>query len=324
MKIGFTLGKYAPFHKGHEFVISTALAEMDHVIVIIYNASEVTSIPTTVRASWIKEIFPEVEVIIAEDGPQETGYTKEIIEIQNAYIKKILDGRKITAFYSSEAYGQHVSDALKCANRIVDLNRTKFNISASMIRNNKVRIKESVSKCVFDCIKPKIYFLGGPSTGKSTISSYSADLLGGAYCREYGRDYWFQHQENHRLSMKDLETIAYEQNRLEETISNEDKELVFIDTTTITTLSYAYYYFGYASDYLESLVKANLFKYKYMFLCDEDIPFDDTWDRSGHGSREKIQKINKTMLKKYNISYTLLSGSVEERFSTVKAYLETI
>jgi nicotinamide riboside kinase len=84
--------------------------------------------------------------------------------------------------------------------------------------------------------------------------------------------------------MKDLETIAYEQNRLEETISNEDKELVFIDTTTITTLSYAYYYFGYASDYLESLVKANLFKYKHMFLCDEDIPFDDTWDRSGHGS----------------------------------------
>jgi len=45
-KTGVTLGKYAPFHKGHEYVISTALNEMDHVIVMIYNASDVTDIPT--------------------------------------------------------------------------------------------------------------------------------------------------------------------------------------------------------------------------------------------------------------------------------------
>jgi cytidyltransferase-like protein len=56
-KTGLTLGKYAPFHKGHEYVIETALNEMDHIIVIIYNASDVTEIPTSIRAKWIKNIF---------------------------------------------------------------------------------------------------------------------------------------------------------------------------------------------------------------------------------------------------------------------------
>jgi cytidyltransferase-like protein len=114
MKIGVTLGKYAPFHKGHEYVISTALKEMDHVMVIIYNASDITDIPTKIRAKWIQNIFPAVEVVIAEDGPHDTGYTQEIIEMQNKYLKRILQGKLIDSFYSSENYGAHVSEALNC------------------------------------------------------------------------------------------------------------------------------------------------------------------------------------------------------------------
>ena len=34
-RIGFTLGKYAPLHAGHQLVIDTALTEMDEVIVMI-------------------------------------------------------------------------------------------------------------------------------------------------------------------------------------------------------------------------------------------------------------------------------------------------
>ena len=29
MKTGFTIGKFAPFHKGHEFLIESALKEVD-------------------------------------------------------------------------------------------------------------------------------------------------------------------------------------------------------------------------------------------------------------------------------------------------------
>ena len=36
-KVGFTIGKFAPFHKGHEYLIQTALKESDELYVIIYD-----------------------------------------------------------------------------------------------------------------------------------------------------------------------------------------------------------------------------------------------------------------------------------------------
>src|SRR5437762_14321392 len=57
VKTGLTLGKHAPLHHGHQFVISTALREMDHVIVLIYPAAE-TRIPLSVRANWIRTLYP--------------------------------------------------------------------------------------------------------------------------------------------------------------------------------------------------------------------------------------------------------------------------
>jgi len=323
-KIGFTLGKYATFHKGHEHVISTALNEMDHVIVIIYNASDVTDIPTINRAGWIKNIFPKVEIIIAEDGPQETGYTPEIIEKQNEYLKNVLKGINIHSFFSSENYGFHVSKALNCCNRIVDIERKIVPISGSEIRKseNIISIKKFVSKCVYDDIKPKYYFIGAPSTGKTTISQKCAEVFNGSYCKEYGRDYWFKYQKDHRLSMEDLENIAIEHNNLENNISSEDKDYVFIDTNIITTFSYALYYFGEVSPILTNILLSSLYKYKYLFLCNEDIPFDNTPDRSGPESRNKIQNINKMVLERYKLKYTVLYGTLEKRIENIREHIK--
>jgi NadR type nicotinamide-nucleotide adenylyltransferase len=325
MKTGVTLGKYAPFHKGHEYIISTALKEMDHVLVIIYNASDVTDIPTKIRAQWIQNVFPQVEIIIAEDGPHDTGYSREIIETQNNYLKKILQGKHIDSFYSSENYGKHVSEALKCTNRTLDIDRIHFPISASKIRGlkNITEIKNLVSKCVYNTLKPKYYFIGAPSTGKTTISRACAGLFRASYCEEYGREYWFQFQKNHRLSMNDLENIAIGHTNLEEKICEEDTDLLCIDTNVLTTYSYALYYFGKASGALTDILRNSLYKYKHIFLCGDDIPFDDTWDRSGPKSRTELQKINKMVLRQYGLPHVLLSGTPEERIKSVKKHIQT-
>jgi NadR type nicotinamide-nucleotide adenylyltransferase len=320
-KIGLTLGKYAPFHKGHEYVIETAINEMDHVIVIVYNASDVTEIPTSVRAKWVKSVFPSVEIIIAEHGPQETGYSKEIIENQNNFIKHLIQGKAINTFYSSENYGQYVSDALNCNNRIVDQKRTKYSINGTLIRENPIKWKNFVSKCVYNEIKPKYYFIGAPSTGKTTISKYCADYFNGAYCTEFGRDYWFKFQKEHRLSMNNLEIIAEKHTELEDKMFMLDYDLTFIDTCVLTTCVYALYYFGKISKKLDDILKYSLYKYKNVFLCDDDIPFDDTWDRSGPKSREIIQRMNKNLLDEYKINFNLLSGTLENRLQIINNYI---
>jgi len=44
--------------------------------------------------------------------PLEVGDTPEIKRMHEEYILKTLAGRRITHFYSSEFYGEHVSQAL--------------------------------------------------------------------------------------------------------------------------------------------------------------------------------------------------------------------
>jgi nicotinamide riboside kinase len=82
------------------------------------------------------------------------------------------------------------------------------------------------------------------------------------------------------------------------------------------------YYFTETSPPLTDILKYSLYKYKHLFLCDEDIPFDNTWDRSGPESRGKIQNINRAVLEQNRLKYVILSGSLEKRIATVKDYIQ--
>ncbi len=320
--IGVTLGKYAPLHKGHELLIRTAVSEMDQVIVIVYNASDVTVIPTEIRANWVSNLFPSVQVIIAEDGPQETGYNDEIKLKQETYLKRLLNGYHIHSFYSSEPYGDHVSKALNCRNRVVDLHRSNYPVSASMIRENVREYRHMVADIVYRDIKPRIAFVGGPSTGKSTLALACARDLQGDYCPEYGREYWMQHQQYHRLSMWDLEQIAIGHLDQEDMAARGSGDRLFVDTTALTTLAYAYYYFGKASQALIDTFTKSLYRYCLYILCAPDIPFEDSWDRSGPGSRERLQQICLDILHHYSLKYYQIGGALTDRIASVRAIME--
>lgn len=135
-KVGLTLGKYAPLHKGHQYVFETALCEMQHVIVIIYDSPEVTSIPLQIRSGWIKHLYPTIEVIEAWEGPQEVGYTEAVMRAQEEYVIQLLGDTSLSHFYSSERYGEHMSIALNAIDRRVDVQRDKYPISGTQIRTD--------------------------------------------------------------------------------------------------------------------------------------------------------------------------------------------
>ena len=65
MKIGFTIGKFAPLHKGHQYLIEKGIKEMDEFYVIIYETN-VMDISVEQRANWIKELYPVVKILIAK------------------------------------------------------------------------------------------------------------------------------------------------------------------------------------------------------------------------------------------------------------------
>ncbi len=322
MKIGLTLGKYAPFHKGHQDLINNALHEVDKLIVVIYDSPSVINIPLPERSDWIRKLYPKkVEVIEAWGASEEVGDTEKIKNEHEKYLGKLLNGRKIHAFYNCEFYGEHISKYLRCINRYFE---KQIDISATKIRSNPFLYRNFLEPYVYQSFIKKIVFLGGPSTGKSTISELLARKYKTNFAIEYGREYWFKKQKNHRLSMNDLETIANKH------IENEDKEvsssnkLLFVDTSPLTTYIYAKYYFGYVSKKLEKLFIRSINRYDKYILCNNDFPFEDTWDRSGPNSRELLQRMTKEELRYRKIEYIVISGSIEQRLRQMKKIISAL
>lgn len=151
-KIGFTIGKFAPLHKGHQYLIETALKEMEEVYVVVYE-TDLIDIPLNQRADWIKKLYPNVHVILAEKPPKKYGMDEESVKIQTDYLKKVLGDVPGTHFFSSEEYGKFVARDLNVKNRVVDYKREYIPISGTEIRANLDKYARYVDKIVYDDIK---------------------------------------------------------------------------------------------------------------------------------------------------------------------------
>ena len=134
-KVGFTIGKFAPLHKGHQYLIETAMKEVDELYVIVYDTNLI-DIPAEQRANWIKQLYPNVHTIVAKNPPKKYGMDEESVKTQTDYLKKVLGDIKGTHFYSSEQYGRFVARDLKVENRVVDYKREYVPISATKVRAN--------------------------------------------------------------------------------------------------------------------------------------------------------------------------------------------
>jgi NadR type nicotinamide-nucleotide adenylyltransferase len=319
MKTGLTLGKYSPFHKGHQYLIDKAVAEMDHLVVVIYNSPETTNIPLQIRADWIRKLYPEVEVIEAWDGPTEIGDTPEIKQAHELYLLNMLGNRRISAFYSSEFYGEHISKALKAENRIVD--RKITDISGTKFRSDPFAYRSFVHSIVYKDYITNVVFVGAPSTGKSSLAKKLSEIFNTQWMPEYGRAYWEKNNRNRRLTKTQLLDIAQKHLEHEEKLIAESKEYLFTDTNAVTTFMFGIYYHREVLPELEKLASLCEKRYDLWFLCGDDIPYNDTWDRSGDFKRKWFQHQIESDLKTRRIPYIKLNGSLNERIKTVELIL---
>ena len=90
IKVGFTIGKFAPFHRGHEFLINQALKDMDDFFVVVYDTPNL-NLKMEDKINAIKRRFPDIKILKAYDSPKKYGLDKDSVKIQMDYLLKVLD-----------------------------------------------------------------------------------------------------------------------------------------------------------------------------------------------------------------------------------------
>lgn len=151
-KIGFTIGKYAPYHIGHKYLIETALKDMDEFYVVVYDTPEL-GIKIEDKIKWIQHEFPNIKILKAYNSPKQYGLDEKSVKIQMDYLSKIINKIPVTHFYSSEDYGKCVADYLDIKNVVVDKERRVFNVRASEIRENVENFKMYLNEEVYEKLR---------------------------------------------------------------------------------------------------------------------------------------------------------------------------
>lgn len=128
------VGKFAPFHRGHQRLLEHALDRSRRLTVMVYASPDFIAMPSERRARWIRQIYPDVDVRVPGDPPLDSA--DELAH--RSFVRRWLEasGIAVDAVFSSEAYGPHFAAFLGVAHEMVDLERRSAAISGTQVRGD--------------------------------------------------------------------------------------------------------------------------------------------------------------------------------------------
>lgn len=319
---GLILGKFAPFHAGHKRLIEIALEETDEVYVILYDCPDLISLPLNIRAGWIRRFFPQVHVIEGWDAPNRHENTPEVKRIQEIYVKRALNGKIITHFFSSEYYGEHMSKFLGAIDRRTNRYDPKEGygthaamIRATMLRKGKYLNKIFLNEIVYKDILIKVAFIGMPSLEQSRLVKYIAKRLKTAYVA----DNTFESLNIETNKKNSIASINFYK------IANKKYKIANTKSKIFSGREYLIYNSTAFIDHLLSMATHNRFDKKMYDLFSEDMRIYDLIfiNNDIENKIGKLLNIDSsiflnqltTNLNTLGVKYQVLSGAFKDKLS---------
>ena len=130
------VGKFAPFHIGHQRLIELAIELADDVVVLCWSNPDFEFADSAERASWIREIYPTVKVLTPSGVPPNSSPD----DVQQAFTHGLISefGLLIDFVVSGEDYGDALARRLSAKHIRIDrsIPGVAVAISGTMIRSN--------------------------------------------------------------------------------------------------------------------------------------------------------------------------------------------
>jgi len=308
---GLVIGKFYPPHLGHKFLIDTALAQVDHLDVLICVRPE-HAISGELRKQWLEEMNPPANVRTINDPGEDDNS-----EFWANYTVQIL-GRAPDAVFSSENYGPVFAKYLGCRHVMVDRERIHFPVSARKIRLSPLVHWEYLAPCVRAYFAKRVCVVGAESTGKTTLAGDLAAHYKTVSVPEYGREYCEQLQKaghdlwNYQWRSEEFTLIARRQQELEDRMAREANRVLICDTDAFATGIWHERYMGKRSYEVEAIASAR--RPDLYLLTECDIPFVQDGLRDGESIREGMSARFEQELTSRS-SWVKLYGGREQRLA---------
>ena len=312
MTRGLVIGKFYPPHRGHKFLIDTALAVVDHLDVLICVRPEQT-ISGELRVQWLREMHPSA-CVWAVDDPGEDDNS----EFWAKYTVQIL-GSAPDVVFTSEDYGETYARFLGCRHVMVDRERTRVTVSARAIRAAPLRHWEYLEPCVRAYFARRISVVGAESTGTTTLARDLADYYRTVWVPEYGREYCEKMQAagvdlwTYQWRSAEFTEIAHKQQEMEDDLARQANRILICDTDVLATGIWHERYIGNRSPAVESLVASH--RHDLYLLTDCDLPFVQDGLRDGETIRQWMTRRFEEVLTERSLPWVRISGQGKQRLS---------
>ena len=309
----FVFGKFLPFHKGHEAMISFALTKCDFLSVLVCCDNE-ENIPGEVRKSWIETTFSgtkniEVKILCYDNRllPNTSQTSSNVSKIWSVEFKQHYPDYNL--LITSEPYGDLVARFMGIKHIPFNLDKDRHPISASAIRNDLFSNWQYLPAAVKPWFTIKVAILGTESTGKTTLTEQLAKHYNCSIVLEAGRELI---PDSNEFTFDDLLLVATEHaKRIDEAILG-DSRLIIIDTDIHITKSYAKFTFDRELPVNERIYDTNKADL-YLYLTN-DAPYYQDGTRLNKTERDLLDQSHREVLADHQIKFVEISGSWQSRF----------
>jgi NadR type nicotinamide-nucleotide adenylyltransferase len=312
--LGLVIGKFLPPHRGHRFLIETALSRCERVVVIICGKPQ-DPIPAELRESWLREMVPAATVMLIDDRYDEND--------SRIWAENTLQwlGRAPDAVFTSEDYGDRYAALMGSRHVLVDRERVRIPCSGTAVRNDPWAMEEYLDPPVRAWFVKRIVILGAESTGTTTLAMDLAAALGTTWVAEYGREYSAAKQAEGDEIWRSPEfvEIGNEQTRRENIATREARRFLICDTNAFATVLWHRRYMG-GNDADVTAIGAACHADLYLLTGDE-IPFVQDGLRDGEHLRHDMHGWFEDALANQSVPWQLLRGAREERLASAIAIL---
>lgn len=306
--LGVVIGKFLPPHKGHRFLIETALSRCARVVVIVCG-KPTDPVPAPLRADWLREITPCAEVMLIDDRYDENDSR---IWAENT-IRWL--GRAPSAVFTSESYGDAYAAHLGCVHESVDPARAHVPCSGTAVRSDPFALWDFIDPPVRAWYAKRIVILGAESTGTTTLARELATALRTLWVLEYGRQYSEEKlaRQETKWQSEEFITIAHEQNHRENHAARDANRILICDTNSYATRLWHRRYMGFdlpELDAIASTCRADLY-----LLTGDEIPFVQDGLRDGEHIRHEMHSWFEEELRQQPCPWEIIRGDPSNRLT---------